>query len=176
MRHEWDTHLMDQHNTSQRTNWAAHLKAWIFCCIIPLLPFIFLLIKSWFDNISCRYQGFLSINFKHYLKCKEVVSPPKCIKHYLFNEASLPWSVLCLIDILPAGFHFDTEDGDKVLPGFLDPIIGIRQGETKSFPLVFPQSWRQENLRGVLAQFTVSSFWIYFYLLQPGILFCDIMA
>lgn len=53
------------------------------------------------------------------------------------------------------GFHFDTEDGDKVLPGFLDSIIGIRQGETKSFPLVFPESWRQENLRGVHAQFTV---------------------
>ncbi|KAF7144970.1 hypothetical protein RHSIM_Rhsim04G0016400 [Rhododendron simsii] len=47
------------------------------------------------------------------------------------------------------------EDGDKVLPGYLDSIIGIQQGETKSFPLVFPESWRQENLRGVHAQFTV---------------------
>ncbi|KAA8527013.1 hypothetical protein F0562_008758 [Nyssa sinensis] len=53
------------------------------------------------------------------------------------------------------GFHFDTEDGDKVLPGFLDSIIGIQRGETKSFPLVFPESWKQENLRGVHAQFTV---------------------
>ncbi|KAL6975248.1 hypothetical protein U1Q18_024044 [Sarracenia purpurea var. burkii] len=53
------------------------------------------------------------------------------------------------------GFHFDTEDGDKVLPGFLDSLIGIQQGETKSFPLVFPKSWKQENLRGVHAQFTV---------------------
>ncbi|PON39381.1 Trigger factor [Parasponia andersonii] len=53
------------------------------------------------------------------------------------------------------GFHFDTEDGDKVLPGFLDSIIGIQSGETRSFPLVFPESWRQENLRGVHAQFTV---------------------
>lgn len=53
------------------------------------------------------------------------------------------------------GFHFDTEDGDQVLPGFLDSIIGIQQGETKSFPLVFPESWRQENLQGVQAQFTV---------------------
>lgn len=53
------------------------------------------------------------------------------------------------------GFNFDTEDGDKVLPGFLDSIIGIQQGETKSFPLVFPESWKQENLRGVHAQFTV---------------------
>lgn len=55
-----------------------------------------------------------------------------------------------------SGFHFDTEDGDKVLPGFLDSIIGIQQGETRSFPLAFPESWRQEHLRGVQAQFTVS--------------------
>nr|GMC51741.1 trigger factor-like protein TIG, Chloroplastic [Ipomoea batatas] len=56
------------------------------------------------------------------------------------------------------GFNFDTEDGDKVLPGFLDSIIGIKSGETKSFPLVFPESWKQEDLRGVYAQFTVGSF------------------
>ncbi|XP_028754219.1 trigger factor-like protein TIG, Chloroplastic [Neltuma alba] len=54
------------------------------------------------------------------------------------------------------GFHFDTDDGDKVLPGFVDSIIGIRPGETKSFPLVFPESWKQENLRGLHAQFTVT--------------------
>ncbi|CAK7322881.1 unnamed protein product [Dovyalis caffra] len=53
------------------------------------------------------------------------------------------------------GFHFDTEDSDKVIPGFLDSIIGIQRGETKSFPLVFPESWKQENLRGVHAQFSV---------------------
>nr|AKM76842.1 trigger factor type chaperone family protein [Pelargonium australe] len=52
-------------------------------------------------------------------------------------------------------FNFDTEDGDKVLPGFLDSLIGIRGGETRSFPLVFPESWRQEHLRGVHAKFTV---------------------
>ncbi|XP_030445767.2 trigger factor-like protein TIG, Chloroplastic [Syzygium oleosum] len=53
------------------------------------------------------------------------------------------------------GFHFDTEDGDKVLPGFLDSIIGMQRGKTKSFPLFFPDNWNQENLRGVHAQFTV---------------------
>ncbi|KAF7831329.1 trigger factor-like protein TIG, Chloroplastic [Senna tora] len=53
------------------------------------------------------------------------------------------------------GFNFDTEDGDKVLPGFLDSIIGICAGETKSFPLVFPETWKQESLRGIHAQFTV---------------------
>lgn len=71
-------------------------------------------------------------------------------------------SVYNLNDVCFAGFHFDTEDSDSVLPGFLDSLIGIRQGETKSFPLRFPESWRQENLRGVHAQFTVSSFWLYF--------------
>ncbi|KAK4803450.1 hypothetical protein SAY86_003267 [Trapa natans] len=53
------------------------------------------------------------------------------------------------------GYQFDTEDGDKVIPGFLDSIIGIQPGETKAFPLAFPESWRQENLRGVNALFTV---------------------
>ncbi|XP_038903097.1 trigger factor-like protein TIG, Chloroplastic [Benincasa hispida] len=53
------------------------------------------------------------------------------------------------------GYRFDTEDGDKILPGFLDSLIGIQRGETKSFPLVFPESWKQEDLRGVHAQFTV---------------------
>lgn len=55
-----------------------------------------------------------------------------------------------------AGFNFDTDDGEILLPGFLDSIIGIQRGETKSFPLTFPETWKQENLRGVHAQFTVS--------------------
>ncbi|CAN8252902.1 unnamed protein product [Cochlearia groenlandica] len=53
------------------------------------------------------------------------------------------------------GFHFDTEEGNRLLPGFLDSILGIRAGESKSFSLVFPESWNQENLRGQRAQFTV---------------------
>ncbi|CAA0409943.1 Trigger factor-like protein TIG, Chloroplastic [Arabidopsis thaliana] len=53
------------------------------------------------------------------------------------------------------GFHFDTEEGNRLLPGFLDAIIGIRAGESKSFTLVFPESWKQESLRGQRAQFTV---------------------
>ncbi|KAL0682050.1 hypothetical protein Bca4012_048897 [Brassica carinata] len=55
------------------------------------------------------------------------------------------------------GFHFDTEEGNRLLPGFLDSILGIRAGESKSFSLVFPESWKQESLRGQRAQFTVSS-------------------
>ncbi|XP_068645054.1 trigger factor-like protein TIG, Chloroplastic [Aristolochia californica] len=53
------------------------------------------------------------------------------------------------------GYHLDTEESDNLLPNFLDSIIGIRQGETRTFPLKFPDTWRQENLRGVRAQFTV---------------------
>lgn len=58
--------------------------------------------------------------------------------------------------IFVSGFNFDTEDAETVIPGFLDSLIEIRPGETKSFPLVFPETWRQEDLRGVQAQFTVS--------------------
>ncbi|KAF5201724.1 Trigger factor, partial [Thalictrum thalictroides] len=52
-------------------------------------------------------------------------------------------------------FQLDTEEAGNLPPGFLDSILGIRPGETKSFPFVFPESWQQENLRGVSAQFTV---------------------
>lgn len=48
------------------------------------------------------------------------------------------------------------EESNNLLPGFLDSIIGIRQGETRSFPLEFPQSWEEENLRGVNVKYTVS--------------------
>ncbi|GAU25070.1 hypothetical protein TSUD_257640 [Trifolium subterraneum] len=53
------------------------------------------------------------------------------------------------------GFNFDTDDSEILVPGFLDSIIGIGRGETKSFPIVFPETWKQENLCGVHAQFTV---------------------
>lgn len=66
------------------------------------------------------------------------------------------------------GFHLDTEETKNLLPGFLDSILGVRQGETKIFNLLFPESWEQENLQGVNAGFTVShhvvllSTWIFF--------------
>ncbi|CAN0917661.1 Trigger factor-like protein TIG, Chloroplastic [Linum grandiflorum] len=60
-----------------------------------------------------------------------------------------------ILDGESKGFNFDTEEGDSVIPGFLDSIIGIRQGEVKTFPLTFPETWRQENLRGLHAQFSV---------------------
>ncbi|KAF6159184.1 hypothetical protein GIB67_032801 [Kingdonia uniflora] len=53
------------------------------------------------------------------------------------------------------GFQLDTEEVDSLPPGFLDSLLGIQSGQTKSFSLVFPDSWRQENLRGVPALFTV---------------------
>ncbi|XP_078443429.1 trigger factor type chaperone family protein [Wolffia australiana] len=52
------------------------------------------------------------------------------------------------------GFHLDTDECSNLLPGFLDSLKGIRQGETKSFLLTFPESWEQENLRGICARFT----------------------
>ncbi|KAF9588802.1 hypothetical protein IFM89_016123 [Coptis chinensis] len=52
-------------------------------------------------------------------------------------------------------FQLDTEEAGNLPPGFLDSIVGIQPGETKSFPLVFPESRKQENLRGAGAQFTV---------------------
>ncbi|XP_074574508.1 trigger factor-like protein TIG, Chloroplastic [Curcuma longa] len=53
------------------------------------------------------------------------------------------------------GFYLDTEESHNLLPGFLDSIIGIQQGQTWTFPLQFPETWDQDNLRGVHAQFTV---------------------
>ncbi|CAO2835863.1 unnamed protein product [Amaranthus hypochondriacus] len=65
------------------------------------------------------------------------------------------------------GFNFDTEDAETVIPGFVDSLIGIRPGETKSFPLVFPETWRQEDLRGVQAQFTVECKELFYRDLPP---------
>lgn len=50
----------------------------------------------------------------------------------------------------------DTEENNNLVPGFLGSLIGIRPGETRSFPIQFPESFEQESLRGVRAQFTVS--------------------
>ncbi|PWZ45968.1 Trigger factor-like protein TIG, Chloroplastic [Zea mays] len=53
------------------------------------------------------------------------------------------------------GFHLDTEENSNLVPGFLGSLIGIRAGETRSFPIQFPDSFERESLRGVRAQFTV---------------------
>lgn len=59
--------------------------------------------------------------------------------------------------IYSLGFYLDTEERHNLLPGFLDSIIGIQQGKTRTFPLQFPETWEQDSLRGSHAQFTVSS-------------------
>ncbi|KAM3209525.1 hypothetical protein ACQJBY_063917 [Aegilops geniculata] len=53
------------------------------------------------------------------------------------------------------GFHLDTEENTNLVPGFLGSLIGIRPGETRTFPIQFPESFEQETLQGVRAQFTV---------------------
>jgi FKBP-type peptidyl-prolyl cis-trans isomerase (trigger factor) len=50
----------------------------------------------------------------------------------------------------------DTEENNNLVPGFLSSLIGIHPGEARSFPIQFPESFDQESLRGVCAQFTVS--------------------
>ncbi|KAI3992571.1 hypothetical protein MKX01_020863 [Papaver californicum] len=65
------------------------------------------------------------------------------------------------------GFQLDTEEADNLPPGFLDSIIGIQGGETKTFSLAFPDSWRQENLRGVVAQYTVKCKELFYKELPP---------
>jgi len=53
------------------------------------------------------------------------------------------------------GFQLDTDEGASFLPGFVDALIGIENGETRNFDLTFPQTWEQESLRGLQARFTV---------------------
>jgi hypothetical protein len=51
------------------------------------------------------------------------------------------------------GFQLDTDEGGSFLPGFVEALIGIQNGETRSFDLVFPEAWEQESLR----RFTVNT-------------------
>lgn len=75
---------------------------------------------------------------------------------FFFRHWDFHLLLMMTFDSVFAGFQFDTEDGDKILPGFLESIVGIQRGETRKFPYVFPESWAQEELRGVRANFTVS--------------------
>jgi len=43
----------------------------------------------------------------------------------------------------------------KMLPAFEDSVVGMKAGETRTFPLTFPQDY-QEQLRGKTAYFTVT--------------------
>ncbi|GLJ15841.1 hypothetical protein SUGI_0261380 [Cryptomeria japonica] len=53
------------------------------------------------------------------------------------------------------GFHLDTEETSHLVPGFRDSLLGLETGETRSFELTFPSTWKQKELQGVRARFTV---------------------
>lgn len=53
------------------------------------------------------------------------------------------------------GFHLDTEESTHLVPGFVNAILGLERGQTQSFQLAFPDTWKQKELQGVLARFTV---------------------
>ncbi|CAM6089073.1 unnamed protein product [Calypogeia fissa] len=52
------------------------------------------------------------------------------------------------------GFQLDTEDFANFIPGFVEALLNIRREGTRSFDLVFPQTWQQAPLRGIQARFT----------------------
>ncbi|KAJ7295698.1 hypothetical protein O6H91_Y169700, partial [Diphasiastrum complanatum] len=52
------------------------------------------------------------------------------------------------------GFQLDTEEGSKFLPGFVDALLGLEKGQSRTFDLTFPLIWEQEALRGIKARFT----------------------
>ena len=63
-----------------------------------------------------------------------------------------------------AGFHLDTEEGLNYLPGFVEAILGLQRGETRTFDLVFPQTWQVETTRGATGHFVVSYIVHYYFL------------
>ena len=50
----------------------------------------------------------------------------------------------------------DTEEGLNYLPGFVEEILGLKRGETRTFDLVFPETWQVEATRGATGRFVVS--------------------
>ncbi|CAI7792483.1 unnamed protein product [Closterium sp. NIES-53] len=53
------------------------------------------------------------------------------------------------------GFQLDTEEGEYLLPGMVDALIGMQRGQTREFHLTFPPTWQTESLRNLPATFTV---------------------
>jgi trigger factor len=45
---------------------------------------------------------------------------------------------------------------ERFVPGFEDQLIGMREGETKTFPITFPDDYPEADLAGVLAEFEVT--------------------
>ncbi|CAI5517558.1 unnamed protein product [Closterium sp. Naga37s-1] len=53
------------------------------------------------------------------------------------------------------GFQLDTEEGEYLLPGMVEALIGMQRGQTREFQLTFPPTWQTESLRNLPATFTV---------------------
>jgi trigger factor len=45
--------------------------------------------------------------------------------------------------------------GERLLPGFEDQLVNLREGESKTFPLSFPDDYPESGLAGVAAEFEV---------------------
>ena len=52
-------------------------------------------------------------------------------------------------------FQLDTAAARINLPGLIDGLVGMKPGETKTFPLTMPNDWPQDFVRGITADFTV---------------------
>lgn len=46
--------------------------------------------------------------------------------------------------------------GERLLPGFEDQLVGLREGDSKIFPLTFPNDYPEAELAGVAAEFEVA--------------------
>ena len=53
-------------------------------------------------------------------------------------------------------FSLDTGAAKINLPGLVDGLLGMKTGETKTFPITMPDDWPQAFIRGVEADFTVT--------------------
>lgn len=53
-------------------------------------------------------------------------------------------------------FSLDTGAAKINLPGLVDGLIGMKTGDTKTFPITMPSDWPQAFIRGVKADFTVT--------------------
>jgi trigger factor len=54
-----------------------------------------------------------------------------------------------------AGFTL-TEGRTDPIPGFVEALVGMKQGETKTFDLAYPDDWDEESVRGKVANFTIT--------------------
>ncbi|MFX5785218.1 FKBP-type peptidyl-prolyl cis-trans isomerase, partial [Acinetobacter baumannii] len=53
------------------------------------------------------------------------------------------------------GFSFVLGEG-RMLPEFEQATLGLKQGESKKFPLAFPEDYHGKDVAGKTAEFTVT--------------------